>query len=318
MAKNGSDAEGLTPAGQGAEGLMDVESDRAIEEVRAALVIARRFPRDMTVVTTRIMTECRRKGLAEVAIYTYPRGSTKVEGPSIRLAEAMARSFGNMQYGIEEVAQRAGESDVKAFAWDLEMNVKAERTFKVRHIRETKKGDKALTSPRDIYELVANQGARRLRACIMELIPGDIIEDALKTCRKTLTEGNDKPLADRINAMAAAFATEYGVSVDQLEMHLGHTLASTSETELVTLKGVFRSLKESMGTVADFFDDDVIAMPTTDKDAPEGSEAEAPKEDIPPEVDPDTGEVIPPLNELDLGEKAQDPPPADPKKKGGK
>lgn len=274
MEMNGDEYNAL----QTTTSMAEAEAERAIEEVRAALVISRKFPREMPVVTTRIHQECHRIGLAEVAIYTYPRGSTKVEGPSIRLAEALARSFGNILYGIQEMSQRPGESEVKAFAWDLETNTRAERVFKVKHIRETKKGNKPLTSPRDIYEMVANQGARRLRACILELIPGDIVESALRICRRTLTDGAESPLSDRINGMAAAFSTEFGVSVEQIEIRMGHNLSSTTENELVTLKGIYRSLKEGMGHVSDHFDDDTISMPQSDSD-----------------VDPSTGEVVPPL-----------------------
>ncbi|MDT1904179.1 hypothetical protein FPK34_26285, partial [Acinetobacter baumannii] len=72
-----------------------------------------------------------------------------------------------------------GESTVEAFAWDVETNTRQTKVFQVPHIRYTRNGSKKLTDPRDIYELVANNGARRLRACILGVIPGDVIDDAV-------------------------------------------------------------------------------------------------------------------------------------------
>ena len=62
---------------------------RQAQEVQAAMVIAKKFPRDEVQSFNRIMKACQRKTLAEQAMYEYPRGGTKVTGPSIRLAEAM-------------------------------------------------------------------------------------------------------------------------------------------------------------------------------------------------------------------------------------
>jgi len=81
---------------------------RQAQEVQAAMVIAKKFPRDTVAAWDRIMMACKRKVLAEQAVYAYPRGDTTVEGPSIRLAEAMAQSWGNIDFGIIELEQKNG------------------------------------------------------------------------------------------------------------------------------------------------------------------------------------------------------------------
>ena len=152
---------------------------RQAQEVQAAMVIAKKFPRDEVDSYNRIMRSCQRASLAEQSMYEYPRGGTKVTGPSIRLAEAMAQNWGNLDFGIIELEQKNGESQVMAYAWDLETNTRQTKIFSVPHVRGTKKGNVPLTDPRDIYEMVANQGARRLRACILGIIPGDVIDAAI-------------------------------------------------------------------------------------------------------------------------------------------
>lgn len=88
---------------------------RQAQEVQGAMVIAKRFPRDEVESFNRIMQSCKRKSLAESAMYEYPRGGTKVSGPSIRLAEAMAQNWGNIDFGITELEQKNGESQVMAY-----------------------------------------------------------------------------------------------------------------------------------------------------------------------------------------------------------
>ena len=58
------------------------------------MVIAKKFPRDEVESYNRILRSCQRKSLAESAMYEYPRGGTKVTGPSIRLAETMRTKLG--------------------------------------------------------------------------------------------------------------------------------------------------------------------------------------------------------------------------------
>jgi len=158
----------------------EMVTTRQAQEVQAAMVIAKRFPRDEVEAFNRILKSCQRKTLAEQSMYEYPRGGQKVTGPSIRLAEALAQNWGNLDYGIVELEQNNGESQVMAYAWDLETNTRQSKIFSVPHIRATKHGNKTLTDPRDIYEMVANQGARRLRACILGVIPGDVIDSAVE------------------------------------------------------------------------------------------------------------------------------------------
>lgn len=240
---------------KGTEGgaLAEIESSRAIQEVQAAMVIAKRFPRDEADAQRRIMATCERQSLAEQAIYTYPRGGTKIEGPSIRLAEAIAQNWGNIQFGIREISQEGGTSEVEAFAWDIETNTRQIKTFQVKHERKAYGKIERLEDPRDIYEHVANNGARRLRACVLGIIPGDIVDAAVAQCKHTLTTGGGDPFPKRLADMVKAFDSNFGVPEEVIVDYLGHTIESTNEHELVRLRGVYRSLKDEMSKVEDHF-----------------------------------------------------------------
>lgn len=227
---------------------------RQAQEVQAAMVIAKKFPRNEVESYNRILRACQRKSLAEQSMYEYPRGGTKVTGPSIRLAEAMAQNWGNLDFGILELEQKAGESQVMAYAWDLETNTRQTKVFNVPHVRGTKKGNVLLTDPRDIYEMVANQGARRLRACILGVIPGDVIDSAVDQCMKTLTSGNKEPLLDRVRKMAKAFEDDFSVPLAAIERYLGCNHESFSENDFVRLKNVYKSLRDGMAKREDYFE----------------------------------------------------------------
>ena len=140
----------------------------------------------------RIMRACERPFLAEQAMYAYPKGGKLVTGASIRLAEVLAQNWGNVDCGVREISQDGGSSIAEAYAVDLETNVRISKTFHVPHTRDTKQGKKRLTDSREIYELVANQGARRLRACILGIVPEDVVDAAVERCGKTL-ESSDVP-----------------------------------------------------------------------------------------------------------------------------
>lgn len=249
--------QSISTEGRVDRSMIETASTRQAQEVQAAMVIAKKFPRDENAAFTRIMTACSRKTLAEQSQYAFPRGGTTVSGPSIRLAEVLAQNWGNLDFGICELAQMPGESIVMSYCWDLETNTRQTKVFTVKHERVKGSGDKQtkvlLTDPRDIYEMIANQGARRLRSCILGIIPGDIVEEALNKCDLTLSQGETEPIADRIRKMVASFKEKFSVTQTMIELRLGHKIEAIIEPELVQLRKIFNALKDGHSKREDFF-----------------------------------------------------------------
>ena len=235
------------------------ESSRAVAEVQAALFIARTNPRDQKRAMDRILNACCRPSLAESAIYAYARGGSSITGPSIRLAEAVAQQWGNMQFGIRELSNQGGKSEVQAFAWDVETNTRREITFTVPHIRHTKKGSYKLEDPRDIYELVANQGARRLRACILAVVPGDVVEAAVNQCQLTLQSHTDVT-AEGIKKLIEAFEP-LNVTKAQIEKFCQCRAEAIKPAQIVRLRSIYTSLRDGMSSPSDWFEPDETAQP---------------------------------------------------------
>lgn len=237
---------------QQTQALVEVEQQRALAEVQGAIILAHKFPRNQIEAMDRIMVACQRPGLAEQALYSYARGGTEITGPSIRLAEAIAQNWGNLQFGIKELEQRNGESTVEAFCWDVETNVRQVKSFQVKHERHTKKGSYKLEDPRDIYEAVANQGARRLRACILGIIPGDVIDAAVNQCEQTSKAKADTS-PEALKKLVDAFAA-YKVTKEQIEKRIQRRLDTITPAQLVQLRKIYNSMKDGMSGPGDWFE----------------------------------------------------------------
>lgn len=242
----------------------ELVASREAQDAQMRMVAAKRFPRDVVAAYNRIMQDCQRRSLAEKAMYEYPRGGAMVTGPSIHLAKAMARSWGNLLSGFKVLEQSAKESTVMAYCWDLETNYTEEKVFFVPHIRETKKGAKPLTDPRDIYEMVANQAARRERACILSVIPGDVVDAAIGQCNATLAGNSKIPLVDTIRAMVKAFQEDYGITAEMLEKYIGCKKEAFSQQSVIRLRNVYNTLRDGSASVEQYFDLSA-ASPTKDK-----------------------------------------------------
>ena len=177
------DDQSIVPVDERAE----AEVMRTIE---AAVVLSRKFPRNQQAAYGGIIQACKRHSFAEGAAYKFPRGKTEVKGPSIYLARECARCWGNIRYGNEVVRMDDDAIKIRAWAWDMETNtyIAAEDEFKKLIYRKNKEGVGSWIVPdeRDLRELVNRRGAITLRNCLLQLIPKDYIEDALKQATQTL------------------------------------------------------------------------------------------------------------------------------------
>lgn len=252
------------------------QESKELSEIKGKMFLARQFPRDPEWSLQSAMKECQRKELAEAAQYEFPKGDSVVKGPSIRLVEVLARHWGNITSGVDEIESKDGETTIKSYAWDLETNVSDSKTFTVKHERSVGKGDnrkiKKLTDERDIYEMVANKGARRKRACLLSVLPGWYVDAAVTACeetlRKSLTEG--KSMKEVISSIVSAFS-EFDISPAQIEDKLGKPVESLSKIDVVKLRHLYSAIKDGFVKPGDAFG----LPPEPDKDVPSDTEADA-------------------------------------------
>jgi hypothetical protein len=231
-------------------------AQRESAQVQAQLVAAKRFPRDEMAALDRIINSCTRESLAAVSQYSYSKGGSDIAGPSIKLAQAIAQQWGNIDAGWREIdryqdGDEVGVSVIEAYAWDIENNYRVPRVFNVRHWRDTRSGGYPIKDEREIYELCANMASRRVRACILSVIPGDIIDEALKQCDTTLHASADtSPEAQ--HKILAVFK-EQGVSRPQIEEFIQRKMDAITPAQVIRLRKIITSLRDGMSEPGDWF-----------------------------------------------------------------
>lgn len=224
-------------------GAVAIEQERAIAEAQGQLVLAKRFPRNEEAAYAELMKACKLPVFAAVAFYNVPRAGGSVSGPSIRLAEEVARVYSNFEYGHRELSRDANKSEIEVYAWDKEKNNRSIRQITVFHVRDTKSGAVPLRDQKDIDDKIANVASKQVRGRILALMPKWLVESAIEECRKTIAGNNDEPIEVRVRRMTQAFA-KFGVTTSHLERYLGHSLGETMIDEIADLQGIFNAIKE--------------------------------------------------------------------------
>lgn len=228
-----------------------IEQSRAVAEVAAAVRVAQDFPRDTNRAHAEMKAACGRLSMANRAFYSVKnRGS----GPTVHLARELGRIWGNIDYGVRELARddAAGTSEMQAFAWDQQTNVRSTRTFIVPHVRMAGGARKPLTDVQDIYLNNQNIGARAVRECIFTILPVDFVDQAQTIARATLEHGEGEPLSERIDKMITAFGSS-GVTVDQMEGRIGRGRPDWSAQDVADMGILYGSLSRREVTKDEVF-----------------------------------------------------------------
>ena len=271
-----------------------VEQARAVAEVAAAVRVAQDFPRDMTAASQRMREACSQPAMADRAFYSLPRAGGRVEGSTVHLARALAACYGNVDYGIRELKRddEAGESEMQAWCWDQQTNVRSSRSFVVPHAIMSGKGAdkrrKPLTDLGDIANNNNSVAARAVRETIFTVLPVWFVAEAESLCAAALQgRGGDKPMAAQVADMLALYETTFGVTRSQLETYLGAASGEWTAQTLGALRVLGGELNRGEKRVADEFG-------TTSGAATKGA-AKVTVEEItaPANVNTETGEVLP-------------------------
>ena len=228
----------------------------AQHEIEAPLVVAKRFPRSEDLAFQKLMVACGRASFAADAVYSFPRGGETVTGPSVNLAREAARIWGNIEFGLHIIRDDAGSMLIRGWAWDKETNVRVnhEDSFnKLIQRKDKKTGVTTWVVPdeRDLRELVNRRGAILVRNSLLQIMPKDLIEDALYTCKLAMEKAaTDDPEAARKRLLVDFGAL--GVSVEQIEKKLGHPFAQSTPKQIAELRGICKSIQDGNTTWAEY------------------------------------------------------------------
>lgn len=240
---------------------------QARAQIEARYIVAMRNPRDMDNVRVKLLKECQRPGFAEVARYSKPVAGDKIEGPSIRFAEAALRCMGNVVPESMIIWDDEEKRIVRVSVTDIESNLTYSTDVVISKTVERQKlqdGQQALSSRTNsrgkiVYtvragedELLTKQNAqisKALRTQGLRLLPGDILEECmdevLKTQRRRDAEDPDAARKKLIDAFA-----RLNVMPSQLAEYLGHDTSQVGPAQLAELRAVYSALQDGETTWA--------------------------------------------------------------------
>lgn len=244
----------IVDIGAGGELQVAGNAAAALQEIQATVMVAKRFPRNTDKAFGRLMQACARKTMATSATYSFPRGGSTVSGPSVNLARVAAQCWENVRWGLDILRDDPDSVHIRGWAWDVETNVKvaADDSFRKVVQRKPKGGGKAVDvrpDERDLRELINRRGAILVRNCLLQIIPKDLIEDAMGVCKQTIKDGIKDPKGER-KRLILGFQS-FGVTVDMLAGYLG--TADWTTDELVTMTEILNALQDGQAKVSDFF-----------------------------------------------------------------
>jgi hypothetical protein len=184
------------------------QAHQGAEMVRARFTLAIARPRQMAVVRERALDECQRPRFAQVARYRVPRGGATIEGWSIRAAEALGRIFGNIDVSVRVIADDTSKRILQVTAIDLESNfttsaeVTVAKTIERKQLRNGQTaiatriggdGNTLFIIEASDDDLLVKQNAlisKARRNCILQLIPGDLLDEMLEVVKETQRQGD--------------------------------------------------------------------------------------------------------------------------------
>jgi len=228
-----------------------------MQEIQGAMVMAKKFPRDERQVFSDVVSDMGRKTMALSATYKYKRGGTEIKGPSVKLARAIARRWGNLRWGTEVIGDDGEHVTIESFAWDVQDHNKKtmqDRFSKLVQRKVTDANGEQITKwvvpdERDLRELINRRAAINERNCMLQIFPADLVEVAMTAARNTVENQIDDPKKEE-KRLVLEFR-KLGVSAKQLNDYVG------SETwgiqDIADLQEVLTSIQEGNSSRDEYF-----------------------------------------------------------------
>lgn len=231
---------------------------KAKVEARYKMALAR--PRDLDTVRQKMLKDASRTNFAAVAIYHKPVGKG-VEGPSIRFVESAIRNMTNIDVNATPISEDDERRIISVSVEDLESNTSFSHVITVTKTVERSKlpqGEKPIrvrtnSKGQPVYivhatddDILNKQNAlisKAVRALGLRLIPGDLVDEALYTVRKTMAAEDYKNPDAAKNRIIDAFS-HLGVSVENLKEFVGHELSTLSPNEIQLLRATYSAIND--------------------------------------------------------------------------
>jgi hypothetical protein len=234
-----------------------IEQARAAADVWIAMEAAKRWPRDEKEATIRMLRVCGTARVAETAFWAFPRAGEQLTGSSVYLMRTIAQVWGNCSFGARELSRDENRrfSEMHAWAWDLQWNLRIEETFIVPWVIDKKDGgQKWLVSTRDIRDQLSNVAQRKVRTQIANMLPDEYVAGAEESAR-AVVEQTGRPI-EEVRKEVGNLIHKLGVGRLAVLRYVGRDdWKETTRQDLAKLRIAWQTIKREESSVAELFPD---------------------------------------------------------------
>lgn len=209
-------------------------------EHESKVSVAKRYPRSVKGFKQQVFElSCVDEETAGSCFYVLPRAGKSIEGPSVRMAEIVACSWGNLQYGARVIACDDHWVTAQAVCYDYEKNNSC--TIEVRR-RITDKSGRRFNE--DMIQTTGRAACSiALREAIFKIVPRPFWEPAYQQAKLT-SIGKGKTMAKMREDCFATFA-KAGIAEKQILGFLGRAgVDDVTTDDIVTLRGIWTAAKD--------------------------------------------------------------------------
>lgn len=208
------------------------------------IATAKKFPRSLAAFK-RKATELATfdEDTAASCLYALPRGGKTIEGESIRLAEIVAASYGNIVYGARVLDKNSKVTRVVGFAWDLENN---NRVMIEKEGRITDRNGKTYND--DMITTATNATiAKAVRDAIFKVVPKALVKDVVNKVKALVAgDSNSSSFKEKRAAALKLFKDTYGIEAKTIYDFLDvKGVDDISSDHLINLFGFHNALQEA-------------------------------------------------------------------------
>ncbi|MCU0913013.1 MAG: hypothetical protein MUC88_00445 [Planctomycetes bacterium] len=212
-------------------------------------------PRDLPLVAKRVEQEC---GMfPEGLVYAWQTknkdGSRgQIEGPSIKMAMILARSWGNCFASSDTVGESVSHWRIRGKFVDYETGFNLAREYLQ---RKPSKGMGRMDEDRviDINFQVGQSKAQR--NAIVNAMPAGLVKMAMDAAKKAIAQGVKKEggVHKAVEKVKKAFA-KYSVTIEMLEQRVGKKAPDWSEEDVADIRAIYTALEDGQTTAANEFE----------------------------------------------------------------
>lgn len=228
-------------------------------EIDTKIATAKAFPRSLKEFRDKALSMATfSEEVASSCGYAVPRSGKSIEGPSVRLAEIITASYGNIIAGARVISNDGKRITAQGMCHDLETNnsvsVEITKSILQHEWKDGKKTGRMVTMTEDMQTVTGNAAcAVAYRNAVFKVVPFALIEDIYEQT-KEVAKGKAETLVARRDKAIAYFKSLNVTEAQLCEALEIKKVEDIDLDKLYTLNGFRSSIKNGEATVKSLFE----------------------------------------------------------------